>query len=98
MEVAHEFEEVRFLLHHNGIVAVLEKLPDTLVSPVEGPGVSGEEHTHTPSQGPLARPEQEVRVVREQMGRRSSPRTINARRTYRQHDAANDDPLADRYR
>ncbi len=63
MEVAHEFEEVRFLLHHNGLVAVLEKVPDTLVSPVEGPGVSGEERTHTPSQGPLARPEQEVRVL-----------------------------------
>jgi hypothetical protein len=48
MEVAHEFEEVRFLHYHNGLVAVLEKVPDTLVSPVEGPGVSSEERTHTP--------------------------------------------------
>jgi hypothetical protein len=69
MKVAHEFEEVRFLLYHNGLVAVVEKVPDTLVSPVEGPGVSGEERTHTPSQGALARPEQEVRVIRKQIPR-----------------------------
>ena len=57
MEVAHEFEQVRFLLLHNGLVAILEKVPDTLVPPVESPGVSGEERAHTPSEGPLPRAE-----------------------------------------
>jgi len=58
VEIADEFEEVRLLLHHDGLVAV--------VPPVEGPGVAGEECAHTASEGPLPRPEQEVRVVREQ--------------------------------
>ncbi len=57
MKVAHELTEVRFLLPHDRLVAILEKVPDTLVSPVESPGVSGEERTHTPSEGPLPRAE-----------------------------------------
>ena len=36
VEVAHEFEEVRLLFHHDGLVAVLEEMARALVAAVEG--------------------------------------------------------------
>jgi hypothetical protein len=66
MEVADEFQEVRLLLHHDGLVAVLEEMADPLMAAVEGSRVAREERAHAAREGPLPRPEQEVRVVREQ--------------------------------
>jgi hypothetical protein len=36
MEVADELQEVGLLLHHDGLVAILEEVPAPLVAPVEG--------------------------------------------------------------
>jgi len=37
MEVADEFQEIRLLFHHDGLVPVLEEVADAFVAPVEGP-------------------------------------------------------------
>ena len=66
MEVADEFEEVGLLLHHDGLVPVLEEMPDPLVAAIEGPGVAREEGPHAARERPAPRPDQEVGMVREQ--------------------------------
>ncbi len=65
VEIPDELQEVRFLLHHDGLVPVLEEVAHPLVAAIEGPGVPGEQGPHAPSQGARPRPHQEVRVVRE---------------------------------
>jgi len=47
MEVADEFHEVTFGLHHDGLVSGMEEVADALVAAVEGPGVAGEQRAHT---------------------------------------------------
>jgi hypothetical protein len=66
MEVADQFQEVRLLLHHDGLVPVLEEVPDALMAAVEGPGVAGEQRPHAPGQGAGPRPNEEVRMIREE--------------------------------
>jgi hypothetical protein len=43
MEVAHQFEQVRFLLDHNRLVPILKEVADAVVPPVESPGVATEQ-------------------------------------------------------
>ena len=52
MQVAHEFQKVRLLLHHDGRVAVLEEVADPLVAAIEGAGVPRQERAHAPGEGP----------------------------------------------
>ena len=66
VEVAHEFEEVRLLLHHDGLVAVLEEMARALVAAVEGAGVAGEEAPHAPGERAAPGADQEVGVVGEE--------------------------------
>jgi hypothetical protein len=42
MEVADEFQKVRLFLDHDGLVAVLEEVPDPFVTAIESAGVSGQ--------------------------------------------------------
>ena len=66
MDVPGEFEEVRLLLHHNRAVAILKQVALSMVAPVEGTGIAGEQATHEGGEGPVARSEEQVEVVREQ--------------------------------
>ena len=52
VEVPHEFEQVRLLLHHDGLVAVLEEVAAPLVAAIEGAGVPRQERAHAPGEGP----------------------------------------------
>jgi len=65
-EVAHEFEQVGLLHHHDGPVPVLEEMAHPVVAATEGPRVPREEGPEAAVQGPSARPDQEVGVIREQ--------------------------------
>ncbi len=64
--VADQFQEVRFLLHDDRLIPILEEVAGALVAPIESAGVAREEASHAPGQGALARPDQEVGVVREE--------------------------------
>ena len=86
VEVADEFQEVGFLLHHDGFVPVLEEMTRPVVAAVEGPRVPREETAHAPGEGAMPRPEQEVRVVREQ-----GPGVDGERPTLRQRRDARDE-------
>ncbi len=66
VQVPDEFEEVGFLLHHDGLVAVLEEVADPLVPPVEGARIAGEQRTHAARKRPLPRPGEEVGVIGEE--------------------------------
>ena len=80
MEVPHEFEEVRLLLHHKGAVAILEQVALPMVAPVEGAGIAAEPAAHEGGQGPVARAQEEVDVVREQGPREDlDPRGLHLR-------------------
>ena len=66
MEVARELQEVGLLLHHDGCVPILEQVPSPRVAAIEGPRVARKEGAHAPRERPVPRPDQEVRMVREQ--------------------------------
>jgi hypothetical protein len=67
VEVADEFQEIRLLFRHDGLVPVLEEGADAFVAPVEGPPARrGEQRAHIPREGPSPRADQEVGVVREE--------------------------------
>jgi len=63
VDVAHEFLEVGILLHHDGLVPVLEEMPVPLVPAVEVPGIPGEEAPHEGGKPVGATPEKKVGVV-----------------------------------
>jgi hypothetical protein len=54
MEIPHEFQEVRLLLHQDGLVPVLEEMAAPPMPAVESPRVAREEGTHGAREG-LAR-------------------------------------------
>ena len=60
---ADQFEQVGLFFHHDGLVAVLEEVPDAPVAPIERPGVPRAERPHPPAQGAAARPDPQVGVV-----------------------------------
>jgi hypothetical protein len=66
VDVADEFQEVGLLLDEDGLVAVLEEMPDATVSAVKGARVAREEGPHGHRQRPGARTHEEVGVVREE--------------------------------
>ena len=66
MEVADEFQQVGLLLHHDGLVAILEEMPHTFMAPVEGAGIAGEEGPHAARQGTRPRPDEEMGMVRQE--------------------------------
>jgi len=66
VNVPDQFQEIRLRLDHDGAVPVLEEMPDPVVAAVEGAGVPGEEGPHAPGERAGARPDQKVRVVREE--------------------------------
>ena len=46
MDVANQFQEVRVFFADNGFVAVLEEMATSLMTFIEGNGVSGHEAAH----------------------------------------------------
>ena len=46
VEVADEFPEIRFLLHPDGLLPVLERVAPPVMAAVEGPRVAGKEGAH----------------------------------------------------
>jgi hypothetical protein len=66
VDVPHKFEQIRFLLHHDRLIAILEEMANTLMAPVEGARVAREERSHHAGQGPRPSPDEEVGVVREE--------------------------------
>ncbi len=65
VEVADELQEVGLRLDHDGLVPVLEEVPDPLVAAIERPGVAAQQGAHAPGEGAGSRPDQEVGVVRQ---------------------------------
>jgi hypothetical protein len=66
VDVPHKFEQIRFLLHHDGLVTVLEEVANALMAPIEGARVASEEGSHHAGQGPRPSPDEEVGMVREE--------------------------------
>jgi len=80
MDVPGEFEEVRLFLHRNGAVAILQQVALPTVAPVEGTGIAGEQAAHEGGEGPVARSQEELEVVREQGPREDlDPRGLHLR-------------------
>jgi hypothetical protein len=48
VEVADEFEKGGRLLHHEGLVPVLEEMADAVMPPVERAGIAREEGPYAP--------------------------------------------------
>jgi len=69
VEVADEFQEIGLLLHHDGLVPVLEQVAHPSMAAVEGPRVAGEQGAHTARERPLPRPDEEVRMGGEERPR-----------------------------
>ena len=57
VEVADQFQEVRLLFDHDGLVPILEEVAHAVVPAVEGPSVPREERPHHAAQGAVARPD-----------------------------------------
>jgi hypothetical protein len=66
MDITDEFQKVGLLLHHYGLVAILEEMALPPMPPIEGSRVASKERSHHPGKRNPARPEQEVRVVGQQ--------------------------------
>ena len=66
MQVAHEFQKVRLLLHHDGLVPILKEMAPPPVSTIEGACIPGEERTHHPRQRASPRSDQEMGVIGKQ--------------------------------
>jgi hypothetical protein len=63
VEIAHQFPEVGVLFHHDGFVPVLEEVADTLVAPIVGEGIAGEEAAHELREALRATPEEQMGMV-----------------------------------
>ena len=66
VEIADEFQEIRLLLHHDGLVPILKEMAGPVVPPVEGPGVPGEEAPHAAGERAIPRADQQVGMIREE--------------------------------
>jgi hypothetical protein len=66
VEVADQFEQVGLLVHRDGLVPVLAQMPHPLMAAIEGPRVAGEERAHTVGEGPGARPDEEMEMIRQE--------------------------------
>jgi hypothetical protein len=77
VEVSHKLQEVRFLLHQDGLVPVLDEMAHPAMAPVECPGIPCEERSHGGHQAWLdglpwpgmRATDKEVEVVRQQYPR-----------------------------
>ena len=65
MDVAHQLQEVRFLLDENRFVSILEEAAGTMVAAVERTGVSGEQRRHCRRQWTRPGSNQEVGMIRQ---------------------------------
>jgi len=64
VDIPGQLQEVRVLLHHDGLVPVLDGMAVPLVPAAEGPGVPGEQRAQGGRQGPPAGPDQEMGMIR----------------------------------
>jgi hypothetical protein len=63
VEIAHQLEQVRFLLAQDRFVAILEEIPVAVMATVEDPCVSRQDASHDRRQRDATRTEQKVHVV-----------------------------------
>ncbi len=66
MDVAGQFEEVGFVLHDDRAVTILEQVAVPAVASVEAGRIPGEEAAHNARERPLACPQEEMDMIREQ--------------------------------
>ena len=66
VQVADEFEEGHLLLHHDGLVPILEEMPAARMPPVEGPRIPSQEGAHTTGQRPHPGADQQIGMIREE--------------------------------
>ena len=66
MDVADKFPEVGVLLDDDGLVAILEEMPDPFMAAVVGPGITGEEPAQEPGEPLGSAPQQQVGMIREE--------------------------------
>jgi hypothetical protein len=66
VEITDEFQEIRLLLHHDGLVPILKEMTGTVVTPVEGPSVPGEQAPHAAGERAIPRADQQVRMIRKE--------------------------------
>jgi hypothetical protein len=66
VDVADQLEEIGLFLDDDGLVAILKEMPGAAMPPVECARISGKEASHAAGERAPARPEEEVRVVREE--------------------------------
>jgi len=66
VEIPDQLQEVRFFVHHDGPIPVLEQVADPAVPAVEGPGVAREEAPDAAREGATPGADQEVGMVRKE--------------------------------
>jgi hypothetical protein len=65
VEIPDEFQEIDFLIDHDGLVAILEEVACPIVAAVELAGVAGQERSHAAAQGARLSSHQQMGVVRQ---------------------------------
>ena len=80
VDVPYQFQQIGLLFHQDGLVPILEEVAGPLVAPIETPGVPCEEASHGRRQRPRPRPNQEVKMIREQRPRKNREPSIRSDR------------------
>ena len=76
MDVAHEGQEVRFVLAQNGFVSILKQMPDTVVATVESGRVSGQQRPHRLLQRLRCGSHEKMEMIRHQSPRVHDETTV----------------------
>jgi hypothetical protein len=58
MEIADQFQEIGFLLHKDGLVAVLKEVAASPIPAIEGAGITGQDPAHDRGERARASPDQ----------------------------------------
>jgi hypothetical protein len=66
MDASYQFQQIRFFVHEDGLVPVVEEVSGTPVASIERPGITRQEASHGRRHGPRSGPDQEVQVGGEQ--------------------------------
>jgi hypothetical protein len=63
VDIAHQLQQIRFLLTENGAIASLEDMPRQMVNPVEMLGIAGQAGTHEGGKRHLLGLDEQVEMI-----------------------------------
>ena len=64
MDIPEQFQQVCLFFANDGFIAVLEKMAGSLMFPVEGDGISGQQPTHEMAKGAFGSYDKQMKMIR----------------------------------